>query len=239
MVGPTPQTYSRAATADQVDAGLRSYMLRVYNYMSLGVAFTGAIAFLFASNYELMVAVNKLFFVFFIAIIGLGMLGPRLMLTKSVATAHIVFWSYAGLWGAAMAPMMYVYGQMDPMLIVRAFLISAGAFAGMSIMGYTTKKNLSAFGSFFVMASWGILLAILVNIFVQSDVFSIGISVVTVLIFSGITAWETQAIKNQYTANWSGDDASRNAIFGAFTLYGSFIVLFMHILRILSAFRSN
>lgn len=240
MVQPNQQVYSRAASAEAVDAGLRSYMLRVYNYMSLGVAFTGAIAFLLASNIQWVMAINNGFMIFFIGILALGWFAPRLMLTKSVATAQICFWVYAGLWGAALAPMMFVYGQMDPMLIVRAFLITAGAFAGMSLVGYTTKKNLSAFANFFVMASIGLVLAMIVNmLFVESSGFSLLISVAVVLLFSGVTAWETQVIKNMYQQNWAADDASRAAIFGAFTLYGSFVTLFVHVLNILGALRNN
>jgi len=235
-----PQIYTRAGTGVEagVDEGLRSYMLRVYNTMSLGVAFTGAVAFLLASNVEWVMAMQNMFWLFFIGILGLGWFAPKIMLTGSRTAAQVCYWAYAGLWGAALAPMFYVYGQMDPMLIVRAFLITAGAFAGVSIYGYTTKRNLSAFATFFAMASIGLLIAIVVNmLFVQDAGFGILISGAVVLLFSGITAYETQAIKNMYFQGDSAEDSQRKAIFGAFVLYGSFITLFVHILNILGAMR--
>jgi len=234
----TQRAYTGARVDTGVDEGLRSYMLRVYNYMALGVAFTGGIAFLLASNYEAIVAVQNMFWLFFIGILGLGWFAPRLILTGSMATAQICYWVYAGLWGAALAPMFFVYGQLDPMLIVRAFLITAGAFAGVSIYGYTTKRNLSAFSTFFVMASIGLVIALVVNmLFVQDSSFSMLISAAVVLLFSGITAWETQMIKNMYLAEDNPETAQRKAIFGAFALYGSFITLFVHILNILGMAR--
>jgi hypothetical protein len=131
---------AEAARAD-IDVGLRSYMLRVYNYMSLGVAFTGAIAMTVAMNAQLMATVQSTFWLFFIGILGLGWFAPKLMVSKSIATAQVCFWVYAGLWGGLLGPMLYQYAQIDPMLIARAFFISAGAFAGMSLFGYTTKRN--------------------------------------------------------------------------------------------------
>ncbi|HKY93942.1 MAG TPA: Bax inhibitor-1/YccA family protein [Kiloniellales bacterium] len=234
----TQRAYTGARVDTRIDEGLRSYMLRVYNYMALGVAFTGGVAFLLASNVEAIMAVQNMFWLFFIGILGLGWFAPRLIFTGSMVTAQVCYWVYAGLWGAALAPLFFVYGQLDPMLIVRAFLITAGAFAGVSIWGYTTKRNLSAFATFFVMASIGLVIAIVVNaIFVQDMTFSLLISCVVVLLFSGITAWETQMIKNMYLADDNPETAQRKAIFGAFALYGSFITLFVHILNILGMAR--
>jgi FtsH-binding integral membrane protein len=237
----TQRTYTGAQVDARIDEGLRSYMLRVYNYMALGVAFTGGIAFLLASNLNALMAVQNMFWLFFIGILGLGWFAPRLILTGSMATAQICYWVYAGLWGAALAPLFYMYAsQGDAMIIVRAFLITAGAFAGVSIYGYTTKRNLSAFATFFMMASIGLVIAIVVNaIFVQSMGFSLLVSGAVVLLFSGVTAWETQMIKNMYLANDDAHTAQRKAIFGAFALYGSFVTLFVHILNILGAMRSN
>lgn len=235
----TQRAYAGTRVDTGIDEGLRSYMLRVYNYMALGVAFTGGIAFLLASNINALMAVQNMFWLFFIGILGLGWFAPRLILGGSMVAAQVCFWLYAGLWGAALAPMFAVYGQLDPMLIVRAFLITAGAFAGVSIYGYTTKRNLSVFSTFFVMASIGLLIALVVNmLFVQDSSFSLLISFAVVLLFSGITAWQTQMIKNMYLTNDSGEVAQRKAIFGAFTLYGSFITLFVYILNILGAMRN-
>lgn len=240
MVGPNPRVLTQTRVDADVDTGLRSYMLRVYNYMALGVAFTGAVAFALASNPELVLGINNAFWLFFIGILGLGWFAPRIMMTGSMVAAQVCYWVYAALWGAVLAPMFYIYGQMDPMLIVRAFLITAGAFAGVSIYGYTTQRNLSAFGTFFVMASIGLLIAILVNaIFVQDVGFGLLISGAVVLLFSAVTAYETQMIKNMYVAGEADEDSKRKAIFGAFALYGSFVTLFIHILNILGAMRQN
>ncbi len=240
MVGPNPRVVTQTRVGADVDVGLRNYMLRVYNYMALGVAFTGAIAFAFASNLALVEAVSKMFWVFFIGIMALGWFAPRVMMTGSMVAAQVCFWVYAGLWGALLAPMFFVYGQQDPMLIVRAFLITAGTFAGVSIYGYTTHRNLSAFATFFTMAVIGLFIALLVNmIFVQDMGFGLLISCAVVLLFSAITAYETQMIKNMYVAADGDEQAKRKAIFGAFALYGSFITLFIYILNILGALRSN
>jgi FtsH-binding integral membrane protein len=230
-------THTQAEAAG-VDVGLRSYMLRVYNYMALGVAFTGALAMIVATNQALVQTVSSLIWVFFIAILGLGFFAPRIMMTKSVAAAQACFWVYAGLWGMLLGPIFYVYAQMDPMIIVRAFFITAATFAGMSLVGYTTKKDLSGLGTFFMMASIGILVAILINVFfVQSTLMSLITSIGVVLLFSGITAYETQQIKTMYSAGDMGDVVAKKAIFGAYMLYGTFVVLFIHVLNILGIMR--
>jgi len=230
-------TGSEAQVA-QLDEGLRSYMLRVYNYMGLGVAFTGAIAMMVASNEALVQGVASMFWLFFIGILGLGFLAPRIMTTKSTGAAQICFWVYAGLWGALLGPMMYAYAAIDPMLIARAFFITAGTFAGMSLLGYTTKKNLAPMGAFLAMATIGILIALLINaFFIQDSGFQLLLSIVVVLVFSGLTAYETQQIKNMYIETDGADVATKKAIFGAFMLYGSFITLFIYILHILGMMR--
>lgn len=228
---------SQAQTA-QLDEGLRSYMLRVYNYMSLGVAFTGAIAMIVAMNPALVQAVASMFWLFFIGVLGLGFMAPRIMTSKSVGAAQICFWVYAGLWGALLGPMMAAYAAIDPMLIARAFFITAGTFAGMSLLGYTTKKNLAPMGAFLAMATIGLLIALLVNaFFIQDGAFQLLLSVVVVLVFSGLTAYETQMIKNMYYETDGADVATKKSIFGAFMLYGSFITLFIYILSILGIMR--
>jgi len=232
-------TRSDAARAE-VDAGLRSYMLRVYNYMSLGVAFTGAIAMFVASDVAFVQGVASMFWLFFIAIIGMGFLAPRLMISKSVATAQVCFWAYAALWGVVLGPTIWMYGQIEPMLIARAFFITAATFAGLSLFGYTTKKNLAPMGAFLVMATWGILIALLVNVFlVQSAGFELILSIIVVLVFSALTAYETQMIKNMYYEADGHDVVTRKAIFGAFLLYGSFVTLFVWILNILGMMRGD
>lgn len=239
---PNQSTVARARvdTAD-IDVGLRKYMLRVYNYMALGVAFTGVVSLFIASTPELIgLVAGPLFWVVFLGILGMGFMAPRLMMSGSVATAHVCFWIYAALWGIGIAPMLFYVGvvQGAPADIARAFFIATATFAGMSLFGYTTKKNLGPIGTFLAMATIGLLIAVLVNAFlVQSWGFELILSIGIVLVFSLITAWETQIIKNMYYEADGNDVATRKAIFGAFMLYGAFVTLFIWILNILSLFR--
>ena len=239
-IGPDRKYMARTqADAAAIDGGLRSYMLRVYNYMSLGVAATGAIGMYVASSPELVQGVASLFWIFFIGIIGLGWFAPRIMMSKSVGAAQACFWVYATLWGILIGPMLAVYAAVDPMIVARAFFITAGAFAGLSLFGYTTTKNLGPMGAFLSMATIGLLIAMLVNwFFVQSTGFDVLISVAVVLVFSGLTAYETQMIKNMYFESDGADVTTRKAIFGAFLLYGAFITLFVWILHILGMMRN-
>lgn len=228
------QTGSRTGAAE-LDEGLRSYMLSVYNLMSLGVAFTAILALFMVSQPELLqaVALGPMKWVLFAGILGLGFFGHKLIFSGSRVKAHIAFWAYAGLWGLLISPAIYLYMAKDPSIVVQALLITSVTFGATSLFGYTTKKDLSAFGTFFVMASIGLLIAIVINIFLQSELFSLLTSCAVVLVFSGITAWETQSIKEMY---YAGDDeatARSKGIFGAFILYGSFVTLFIHILNIL------
>ena len=140
------------------------------------------------------------------------------------------------MWGALIAPMFYVYTQGS---IARAFFITAAAFAGMSLFGYTTKRDLSAIGRFLVMASFGILIALVVNIFVQSSGLQLIMSFVVPVIFAGLTAYETQQIKSWYYESDSGEMTQRKAIFGAFMLYGSFVTMFVWILQLVGVARSE
>ena len=238
-IGPDRRTMTPAQSRTaEIDVGLRSYMLRVYNLMSLGVAFTGGIGFLVASNQAAVETVAGMFWLFFIGILGMGWFAPKIMMSKSVGAAQLCFWVYAGLWGAVLGPTFYVYGQIDPMMIVRAFFITAATFGAMSLFGYTTKRDLGPIGAFLCMATFGILIALLVNVFfIQSQGFDLLLSIVVVLVFSGLTAYETQAIKNMYQAADGHDVASRKAIFGAFLLYGSFVTLFIWILHLTGMMR--
>jgi FtsH-binding integral membrane protein len=191
-----------------------------------------------ATNDALVQTVASIFWVLFIAILGLGWVAPRIMMSKSIMAAQACFWVYAALWGAVIGPTLWVYGQIDPILVPKAFFITAGAFAGMSLFGYTTKKNLAPIGAFLAMATFGILIALLVNVFfVQSVGFDLVLSIIVVLVFSGLTAYETQMIKNMYYEADGQEVATRKAIFGAFLLYGSFVTLFVWILHLLGVMR--
>ena len=227
----------------EVDAGLRSYMLKVYNTMALGVAATGLVVLFLASQPELLftLAVGPLKWVFFAIVLGLGFMAQKIVTARNPAVAHLMYWSYVVAWGVMIAPMVYLFlqtpgGVMD---VARAFFITSAMFAGASLFGYTTKKDLSAFGRFFMMASIGLLVAMLVNLFFASTGFSLLISIAVVLLFAGITAYETQMIKEMYTQAYGDGVVSRMAIFGAFMLYGTFITMFIHILNILAILRGE
>jgi len=233
---PRVQTGARA----ELDQGLRSYMLGVYNYMALGVAATAIITMAVAANPAALALVYSLKWVFFIAILGMGFLAPRLIFSGNTATAHAAYWGYVGLWGLAIAPMVGTYLAIDAGIVYRAFLITAATFGATSLIGYTTKRDLSGLGTFFMMAMIGILIAMLVNVFfVQSSFMSLITSIVVVLLFAGVTAYETQQIKEMYIEGDAPGVAKGKSIFGAFMLYGSFITLFVHILNILGIMRSE
>ncbi|MFQ5467300.1 MAG: Bax inhibitor-1 family protein [Kiloniellaceae bacterium] len=238
-LGPDRKFMTRAqAEAASIDVGLRTYMLRVYNYMSLGVAFTGLVALAVALNPAIMqaVALGPLKWVLFIGIIGMGFMAPRIFMGGSAVAAQGAFWVYAALWGALLAPMFYMYTGES---MVRVFFITSAAFAGMSLYGYTTKRDLGPIGGFLAMSTFGILIAVLVNaFFLQSGGFQLLLSVVVVLVFAGLTAYETQMIKTMYRQGDGGDVTHRKAIFGAFMLYGSFVTMFIWLMQIFGVARN-
>lgn len=236
--GPDRRYMTRTeAEAAHVDVGLRDYMLRVYNYMALGVAFTGIVSLFVASNPALMQAIvgGPFVWVLFIAIMGLGFFSGRIMMSGSMVAAQACFWAYAGLWGALIAPYFVMYTGES---IARVFFITAAMFAGMSLYGYTTKRDLSGFGRFAMMATIGVLVALLVNMFIlQSSGLHLLMSIGVVLLFAGMTAYETQMIKSMYHAGDAGETQTRKAIFGAFALYGSFVTMFIWLMQIFGVAR--
>jgi hypothetical protein len=215
-------------------------MLGVYNYMALGVAVTAIITLAVASSPAAMAAVYSLRWVFFIGILAMGFFAPRLMFSGNTAVAHAAYWGYVALWGLGISPMVGHYLGASPQMVVQAFLITAVTFGATSLAGYVTKRDLSGFGAFFMMAAIGIIIAMLVNVFFfQSTMFSLITSCITVLLFAGVTAYETQQIKEMYVEGDAAGVAKGKSIFGAFALYGSFITLFVHILNILGIMRSE
>jgi uncharacterized protein len=231
--------YGRAAA---VDAGLRAYMLRVYNYMAIGVALTGFAALfmfqltvtevggrlaftplgqtLFQSGFQWVLLLAPLALVFFLSF-RIQHMAP--------ATAQGLFFFYAALLGVSLTPIFVVYTGTS---IARVFFITAASFGALSLYGYTTQRDLSPFGSFLIMGLFGIILAGLVNIFLQSSALQFVISVVGVLVFAGLTAWDTQQIKEMYDVNDDGTISGRKAIMGALRLYLDFINLFLMLLRL-------
>lgn len=234
----TPQ--ARVEQQAVIDQGLRSYMMGVYNYMALGVALTAIVTMAVAASPAAMATVMSLKWLLAFAVLGLGFFAPRMIFSGNTGMAHLAYWSYAGLWGLMLAPMIAFYLKTSPTLVTQAFGITAVTFGATSLAGYVTKRDLSGFGGFMMMASIGILVAILVNAFlVQSTAFSLVISIVTVLLFAGVTAYETQKIKEMYSEGDAAGVAKGKSIFGAFALYGSFVTMFVHILNILGIMRSN
>ena len=224
------------AGATVYDEGLRKYMLGVYNYMGLGLLATAALAYFMISNPALSAQLQALRFVPFIGILAVGWVGPKFIFQSSTPVAHGVYWLYVALWGWMVGPMVASYvgaGMAD--LVYKAFFTTATVFGALSLYGYTTKKDLAPMRKFLFMAVIGIIIAVVLNFLIfKSGLLGFGISVFSVLIFSALTAYETQMIKNLYHGQ---ADNSRASIYGAFSLYGSFVVLFMNILNIMGFMR--
>ena len=222
-----------AGTAQQVaiDEGLRAYMLRVYNYMTIGLVVTGFVALLTASSPAAMNAIygTPLKWLVMLAPLGFVMFLSFGLHRMSFMTAQAVFWAFATAMGVSLSYIFMVYTGGS---IARVFFITAGAFAGLSLFGYTTKKDLSGFGTFLIMGLIGIIIASIVNIFMQSSALMFAISVIGVLVFSGLTAYDTQNIKNEYSEFHDQETAGKLAISGALRLYLDFINLFIMLLHL-------
>lgn len=226
------------AEAAQIDVGLRNYMLRVYNLMGMGLALTGVVAFLISSSPA---AVQLLFgtplkWVVMLAPLAMVFFMSFKIESMKASTAQTLFWAYAALMGASLATVFLVFTGAS---VARTFFITAAAFGGLSLYGYTTKRDLSAFGTFLVMGLIGLIIASIVNIFLASSALQFVISAAGVLIFAGLTAWDTQKIKEMYWEADGAEVAAKKAIMGALTLYLDFINLFMFMLQFLGVRREN
>ena len=237
---------SRAKTADThiMDEGLRAYMLKVYNYMSSGILITGIISLLLfklsvvtsadGSIVSLTNIGNALYNSALMWVVMLAPLGVVFYMSfgirkMSAAKAQTTFWIFAALMGASLSSIFLVYTGAS---ITRVFFITAGTFAAMSIYGYTTKRDLTKLGSFLMMGLIGVIIASVVNIFMKSSMMYFVISILGVLIFVGLTAYDTQKIKNMYLVSDSGELMGKKAVMGALTLYLDFINLFIMLLRL-------
>jgi FtsH-binding integral membrane protein len=223
----------RAGTADvAIDAGLRQHMLRVYNYMGSGLALTGIVAYVVANTPALVQAIfgTPLQWVVMLAPLAFVMVLSFGINRLSFFTAQAIFWAFAVAMGASMASIFLVFTGAS---VARVFFITAGTFAAMSLYGYTTKADLSKFGSFLMMGLIGIILASLVNLFVQSSALHFAISVIGVLVFVGLTAYDTQRIKEIYLETDDGETMGKKALMGALSLYLDFINLFMLLMQLL------
>jgi uncharacterized protein len=230
-----------------IDAGLRAYMIRIYNYMAAGVALTGVVAwfaFQAAGGDQIQVVGHQvtgvtafgaaifsgpLMWVLLLAPLGLVMLLSFGINRLSTRTALAVFFIYAALLGLSLASIFLAYTHAS---IARVFFISAATFGAMSLYGYTTQRDLSGLGSFMFMGLIGIIIASLVNVFLHSTGLDWAISVIGVLVFVGLTAYDTQNIKEMYDVNDDGSIAGRKAVMGALRLYLDFINLFLMLLRL-------
>ena len=227
-------------TVDQaaIDEGLRAYMLKVYNYMTTGLVLTGFIAYFFGKasveayvpgGVVLTPVGNMLFnsglsFIIMLAPLGFVFYLSARINKMSAASAQITFWLFASIMGLSLAS---IFVQFTHSSIARVFFITAGTFGAMSLYGYTTKRDLTKLGGFLFMGLIGVIIASIVNIFFQSGMMAFVISVIGVLVFVGLTAYDTQNIKNMYYGGDSEEIGSKKALMGALKLYLDFINLFI------------
>jgi FtsH-binding integral membrane protein len=212
-----------------IDVGLRQYMLRIYNYMASGLALTGIVAYAAAASGFYQQIGSPLIYVVMLAPLGLVFWLSGGIERMSASTAQLIFWAYAALVGLSLGFIFLVYTGAS---IARVFFITGGTFAAMSLYGYTTKRDLSQFGSFLMMGLIGIIIASLVNIFIGSSALQFAISVIGVLVFVGLTAWDTQQIKEMYVASDDGQLAGKKSIMGALRLYLDFLNLFLMLMQL-------
>jgi uncharacterized protein len=235
-LGSQPRWTVRTAGAEAgIDVGLRDYMLRVYNYMASGLALTGIVAFVaaYGGAHSFIAGIyhTPLMWLIILAPLGFVMVLSYGINRMQATTAQALFWAFAGVMGLSMSTIFLVYTGAS---IARVFFITAGTFAGMSLYGYTTRRDLSGMGSFLFMGLIGIIIASLVNLFLQSPALYFALSVAGVLVFVGLTAWDTQRIKEMYFSYQyaDGQTAGKTAIMGALSLYLDFINLFMFLLQL-------
>lgn len=221
------------------DAGLRAYMLKIYNYMASALALTGIVA-LFAAQSEAVlsalyviegnaiVGMKPLAWIVMFAPLGLVMFLSFGLRTMSLAAVQISYWIYAAVMGLSLSTIFLTFTGES---IARVFFITAGTFGGMSLYGYTTRRNLEPMGWFLMMGLWGIIIASLVNLFLKSSGLQFAVSVIGVLVFVGLTAFDTQKLKALYSeASAGGEWAGKIVVMGALTLYLDFINIFLQLL---------
>ena len=221
---------TRAGTL-AVDAGLRAYMLKVYNYMGVGLLLTAAVAFYVSTSETL---INLIYgtmlhwVVIFAPLVMVFFLSARVH-KMSAGAAQLTFWIFSALMGASISWIFLAYTGES---VFRVFIYTAAGFGGLSLVGYTTKKDLGPIGAFCIMGLFGLIVAMIVNIFVASSAMAWIISVIGVLVFAGLTAWDTQQIKENYHAGDGEAVMTKKAIMGALRLYLDFLNMFMFLLHI-------
>ena len=222
---------AQAQSAAIFDEGLRKHMLRVYNYMGLGLVITGIVAFVVSQTPALYVPIfsTPLKWVVMLAPLAFVFFFSFRIHAMSAATAQMAFWAFAAVMGLSLSSVFLVFTGTS---IARTFFITATMFGAMSLYGYTTKRDLSKFGSFLMMGLIGVVIASVVNIFLGSSALQFAISVIGVIVFVGLTAWDTQNIKEQYAENFDQESQQKLAVFGALSLYLNFVNLFQLLLSL-------
>ena len=212
------------------DEGLRQHMLRIYNYMALGLVLTGAVAFTVSSVPALYVPIfsSPLKWVVMLAPLAFVFLFSFRIQTMSASAAQTMFWAFCALMGLSLASVFLVFTGTS---IARTFFIAATMFGATSRYGYTTKTDMTKFSSFLVMGLIGVVIAALVNLFMQPSALQFAISVIGIFVFLGLTAWDTQTIKEQYAENHDAESTQKMAVWGAFSLYLNFINIFQLLLN--------
>lgn len=220
-----------ASDSMAVNAGLRAYMLSVYNYMATGVLVTGIVAMMVSQSDALLNLIygSGLRWVVMLAPLGFVFAISAGVNKMRASTLQVLYWLFAGVMGLSLSYIFIVYTGMSIAII---FFITAAMFMSLSLYGYTTKKDLSAWGTFLFMGVIGLIIAMIVNFFMQSSMMQFIISVLGVLIFAGLTAYDTQKIKHMYFMTTTGEMVAKSAIMGALTLYLDFINMFLFMLRL-------
>ena len=232
MANPDPYPYlrPRAVDAATAGAGLRRYLAQVYNYMAGGLVVTGVTAYLGASSgfYAQLVGTPWYWAVLFAPLVLILVFGYR-MERMSVAAAQLIYWAFALLFGLSLSGIFYIYTQQS---IGSVFFVTAAMFAATSVYAYTTHTDLTRFGSFLFMGLIGVVIAAVVNIFLHSTALQMTISVMGVIVFTGLAAWHTQRIRASYVYGEDGTITTKKAIYGALALYLDFVNLFMSLLQL-------
>jgi FtsH-binding integral membrane protein len=219
-----------AQSSADLDEGLRKHMLRVYNYMGIGLVVTGLVAFLIGTTPALYVPIfsSPLKWVVMLAPLAFVFFFSFRMQTMSASAAQMTFFAFCAVMGLSLASVFLVFTGAS---IARTFFIAATMFGATSLYGYTTKRDLAKFGSFMIMGLIGVMIASIVNIFLGSSALQFAVSVIGILVFVGLTAWDTQNIKEQYAENHDQESALKLAVFGALSLYLNFVNIFQLLLN--------
>jgi len=217
-------------SAALLDEGLRQHMLRVYNYMALGLVLTGTVAFVVASVPALYVPIfsTPLKWVVMLAPLAFVFFFSFRIQSMTAAGAQGMFWAFCAVMGLSLASVFLVFTGTS---VARTFFIAATMFGATSLYGYTTKTDLTKFSSFLVMGLIGVVVAALVNMFMQSSALQFAISVVGIFVFLGLTAWDTQTIKEQYAESFDAESQQKLAVSGALSLYLNFVNIFQLLLN--------